>query len=92
MAKRRPSAAAPIVELIVRRGALRRFHKLKQATAGLPVKLSWDTRLGDRRAAKSDVEHERRRKDRRRKPPFPWDVADFVIVEPPERGRAKKRR
>jgi hypothetical protein len=84
--KRQRSAATPKVELIVRRGALRRFDKLKRATAELPVKLSWDRRLGERRTAAGDVNRERRRQsDRRKKPPFTWGSADFVVVERPAR-------
>jgi hypothetical protein len=83
-------AATPIVELVVRRGALRRFHKLKRATANLPVKLSWDKRRRDRRTSASDVEGKRRQVERRKKPPFTWDVADFVVAEAPTRQRSVK--
>jgi hypothetical protein len=77
---RKRKSAAPIAELIVRRGALRRFDKLKRATADLPVSVSWDRRLEDRRTSATDVSRERRRKDRRKPPPFTWDVADFLVV------------
>jgi hypothetical protein len=93
--KKRPPqarAGAPVVELIVRRGALKRFDSLKQNTADLPVKLSWDRRLQERRRSATNVEREARRTDRRKKPPFTWDVADFVVVEPPARRRTQKRR
>jgi hypothetical protein len=73
------------VELIVRRGALRRFDKLRRATVELPVKLSWDRRLGERRTSAGDVSRERRQSDRRKKPPFTWGTADFVVVERPAR-------
>jgi hypothetical protein len=83
-------ATAP-VELIVRRGALRRFDKLKQATAELPVKLTWDRRLSDGRSAASPLPpgHAERRAD----PPFTWDAADFLVVGKPagERRRRPKR-
>jgi hypothetical protein len=85
-------AAAPVVQLIVRRGALKRFDSLKQNTADLPVKLSWDRRLQDRRRAATDVKRNGRKADRRKKPPFTWEVADFVVVEPAARGRTQKRR
>jgi hypothetical protein len=81
-----------MVELIVRRGALRRFEKLKHATADLPVKLSWDKRLRERRASANGVERERRRTDRRKNPPFTWDAADFVVVETRRAGRARAKR
>lgn len=81
------------VEIIVRRGALRRFDALKTKTGELPVVLTWDRRLDDRRdrgtaAAKS----ERRYKDRRRTPPFTWDLADFVVVEPTKRQKKAKKK
>src|SRR5262245_17649068 len=81
--KRRRSADTPTVELIVRRGVLRRFEQLKRATAALPVKLSWDRRLGERRTSAGDASRERRPSDRRKKPPFTWGTADFVVVERP---------
>ena len=90
---RQEAAATPVVELIVRRGALRRFDKLKQATGDLPVNLSWDRRCRDRRLSGNVTERERRRMERRKKPPFTWEVADFVLVEKPvpQRQRAKNR-
>jgi hypothetical protein len=78
--KRAQRAAVPVVEFIVRRTALRRFHKLRQATADLPaVKLSWDRRSN----AGQDGQ---RGTDRRQQPPFTWDAADFVVVERPRPG------
>jgi hypothetical protein len=77
------SAKAPLAELIVRRGALRRFHELQKKTAELPVKLTWDRRLSERRRASKDVERDTRVKDRRGTPPFTWETADFVVVETP---------
>jgi hypothetical protein len=76
------------VELIVRRGAIRRFHKLKQKTADLPVEVLWDRRETDRRAASGKVAADRRSVDRRQKPPFTWDVSDFVVAAKPQ-GRKK---
>jgi hypothetical protein len=77
--RKRPSSA-PIAELIVRRGALRRFDKLKRATADLPVEVSWDRRLADRRSSSTDVSRDRRQNERRQPPPFTWEVADFLVV------------
>jgi hypothetical protein len=74
---------APTVEMIVRRGALRRYDKLKQATADLPVQLTWDRRLSERRSSAGSQEQERRRHDRRQAPPFTWTAADFVVIERP---------
>jgi len=73
--------------IVVRRGALRRFDALTTKTAELPVEVSWDRRSDSRRAAGESVEVERRAGDRREKPPFTWEVADFVVVDaPPEEG------
>jgi hypothetical protein len=77
------------VDLIVRRGALRRFHKLTQRAAALPVCVLWDRRVHDRRASSDQVPGDRRGTDRRRTPPFTWDVSDFVVVG---RGNARRAR
>jgi hypothetical protein len=81
------------VEIIVRRGALRRFDALKTKTGELPVVLTWDRRLDDRRdrgtaAAKSERDY----KDRRRTPPFTWELADFVVVEPTKRQKKARKK
>jgi hypothetical protein len=77
----------------VRRGALRRFDQLKQKGAHLPVEITWDRRLGERRSAAGPDPAAAdapgagvRKKERRKTPPFTWDVADFVVVgdEPPD--------
>jgi hypothetical protein len=64
---------------IVRRGALRRFHRLKQAAADLSVDVIWDRRTGERRG--SNDNGEQRRSERRRQPSFTWTAADFLVVE-----------
>ena len=69
------------VEIIVRRGALRRYDRLTRDTADLPVTLTWDRRRGERRSEEKDVPVDSRRHDRRRTPPFTWELADFVVVE-----------
>ena len=84
------------LRIFVRRGALRRFHRLKQEAEGLPVKVEWDRRLRDRReAAASPAETpapptptptEQRRAERRREPPFTWRAAEFVVVDEPARA------
>ena len=79
------------VELIVRRGALRRFHKLKEQTAELPVKIAWDRRTGERRAASDRPQSERRTSDRRQKPPFTWDLSDFVVVQKETKKRKTRK-
>jgi hypothetical protein len=75
------------VDLIVRRGALRRFHKLTQRAVSASISVSWDRRVHDRRAASGPVADDRRNTDRRRNPPFTWELGDFVIV-----GRARSAR
>jgi hypothetical protein len=84
------TAPAPPIELIVRRGALRRFDKLKRATAEMPVKVLWDRRTSDGRSAASPGEPHA---ERRKSPPFTWDVADFLVVgeRTAERRRGPKR-
>ena len=72
------------IGLVVRRGALRRFDALKRKTENLPVDVIWDQRQGDRRVGADDGHANRRRTDRRRTPPFTWELADFVVVEPAE--------
>jgi hypothetical protein len=88
-AKRQPvqdeaPATAKSTTIVVRRGALKRFDSMKQKTAGLPVNLVWDRRVGgERRAESGNVEGDRRKTDRRQQPPFTWSLADFVVVVPP---------
>jgi len=82
------------LRIFVRRGALRRFHRLKQEAEGLPVKVEWDRRMRDRRdaaAAKAETPApptptptEQRRAERRREPPFTWRAAEFVVVDEPK--------
>jgi len=91
---------APL-EIVVRRGAMRRFDALKTRTSELPVVVTWDRRTADRRDSKAlahqvDVPRDRRATDRRQTPPFTWDLADFVVVASaegqttPRKGKAKK--
>ena len=75
MAKKKP------IGIVVRRGALRRFDALTRKTADLPVKVTWDRRLEQRRASGESASVERREGDRRREPPFTWQVADFVVTD-----------
>jgi hypothetical protein len=71
----------PITEIIVRRGALRRFDRIARDASNLPVEVSWDRRVSDAEAPP--------RAERRGTPPFTWDTADFVVVEKPKRRRRK---
>ncbi len=68
------------VELVVRRGALQRFENLKEKSANLPVEVLWDRRQAERRMASDNANPDQRRNDRRQKPPFTWEVSDFVVV------------
>lgn len=68
--------------MIVRRGALQRFEALKKKTAHLQVEVVWDQRDTERRQERCLSDSERRGKDRRRRPPFTWDLADFVVATP----------
>ncbi len=67
------------ITLVVRRGALRRFHKLKKDTVNLPVVVTWD-----RRGADPDHSGESEtlppEAERRQQPSFTWDLADFIVV------------
>jgi hypothetical protein len=76
--------------MVVRRGALQRFENLKQKTAHLDVEVVWDRRDDDEQRVLS--EKERRIIERRRKPPFTWDVADFVVATPANAGDKKRRK
>jgi len=80
------------LRIFVRRGALRRFHRLTRDAEGLPVTVEWDRREGERRAdaaapapAPAAETTDQRRADRRSEPPFTWKAAEFVVVnDPPE--------
>lgn len=76
------------VEIVVRRGKLRRFDALKTRTAELPVVVTWDRRVTERRENAVGGKGKRRPGERRRTPPFTWDLADFVVVEPPKRQKS----
>ena len=76
------------IEIIVRRGAVSRAEALKRKTADLPVVVTWDRRTADRRASSGSAATERRAKDRRKPPPFTWEIADFVVVQPADESAA----
>jgi hypothetical protein len=69
------------VRIYVKRGALRRYARLTDQAAALPVAIDWDRRTDQRRRAAHDVSKDARTGERRQPPPFTWDVADFVVVE-----------
>lgn len=74
-------SSTTLARIFVRIGALRRFHLLTRKTRDLPVEVAWDRR----RANPADVTEANPSggPDRRRKPPYTWEVADFVVVENP---------
>jgi hypothetical protein len=73
-----------LVRIFVRIGALRRFHLLTRKTEDLPVEVAWDRRRNDRSDAAGNPSGG---PDRRQKPPYTWEVADFVVVENPPAGQ-----
>ena len=81
------------IEIVVRRGAIRRFDALKTRTSELPVVVTWDRRTDDRRDKDDATGAKRNRQtDRRRTPPFTWDLADFVVVEPAKPRKASRKK
>jgi hypothetical protein len=69
------------LRIFVRRGAIRRFHRLTRDAEGLPVSVAWDRRQQDRRSQAAPASPEQRRSsDRRTEPPFTWTAAEFVVV------------
>jgi hypothetical protein len=74
------------VRLVVRRGAQRRFDGLKAKAQDLPVEVTWDRRQDDR--GPEGRVHEPGG-ERRAKPPFTWDLADFVVVTEAPRSPAR---
>ncbi len=87
-----PAEGGTPVRIFVKIGALKRFDALKRKTADLPVVVTWDRRRDERRDAEASPEagHRatspeagRRASDRRRTPPFTWELADFVVAEDP---------
>jgi hypothetical protein len=81
------------IAIIVKRGATRRFHTLKRDTAEMPVTILWDRRTSERRTAARDGATPAARDgvDRRKKPAFTWDLADFVVVAPPKRQKGSRK-
>jgi hypothetical protein len=57
----------------------------------LPVQVVWDRRQGDRRTASTEPNSERRKADRRQKPPFTWEASDFVVAATKPSASGKNR-
>ena len=98
--KKRPSEPDPVdddaqptdpnLRIYVKRGAIRRFARLTRDSRLLPVSIEWDRRQEERRAKRESAPQEQRKSERRRKPPFTWEMADFVVTES-KKGGAKKK-
>jgi hypothetical protein len=74
--------STPPVTLVVKRGALRRFDRLKQAARELDAEVIWDRRAGGRdQPASSGNGAVEPSKNRRKATPSTWDLADFVVSE-----------
>ena len=86
------SSTGSTPKIFVRRGALRRFDRLKKAAAAVPVDIQWDRRTDERRTAATSVSKDSRKTERRQQPPFTWKVADFVVVETPSRTTRAPRK
>jgi hypothetical protein len=96
-ARRSPATKKEPLEIVVRRGAMRRYNALKIRTSEMPVVVTWDRRTANRRDPKAlshqmEVPRDRRATDRRQKPPFTWDLADFVVVAPPDGQKTPRKR
>jgi hypothetical protein len=76
-----PQPSDKNLRIYVRRGAIRRFARLTRDSRLLPVDVDWDRRQQERRAEPTAPTADRRKSDRRRKPPFTWEMADFVVTE-----------
>jgi len=73
------ASSPPVVGIVVRREARGRFDALTRKSAGLPAVVSWDRRRTDRRASTRPPQIVQRKTERRQKPPFTWEVADFLV-------------
>ena len=74
------------VTLVVRRGALRRFDRLKQATQELPAEVIWDRRA-EGRGKDPGASGVGPAENRRKTTPSTWDLADFVVTEDGSRAK-----
>ena len=90
--RRRGETPSANLQIVVRRGSTRRFTRLKEQTADLPVVVTWDRRTAERRRAAGDIAEDRRRTDRRKKPPYTWDTADFLVLNPPKTKKRSSRK
>jgi len=88
------TAKSKPITLVVRRGALRRFDRLKQATRELPADVIWDRR-GAGKGPASGAHADGPAQDRRKATAPTWDMADFVVTSkadaPPRRRPFTKK-
>src|SRR6185436_16370314 len=67
------------------------WSRLARGAPHLPTPVPFDAdRQEERRAERESTPQERRKSDRRRKPPFTWEMADFVVTES-KAGTKKKK-
>jgi hypothetical protein len=72
-------ALMPTFVAVVRRNQPDVFERLSRVIDEDEVRLLWDRRQAERRAAWVPVSHDRRRGDRRRSPASTWVTLGFVI-------------
>jgi hypothetical protein len=80
------------VTLVVRRGALRRFDRLKQATRELPAEVVWDRRQQRQSGEASAADAVQPANNRRKATPSTWELADFAVVQNAASGRSSGTR
>jgi hypothetical protein len=71
---------------VVRRDQPDVFDRVRRMIDGTDVRILWDRRQGERRAAWVPVSRDRRRGDRRRSPDSTWVLLGFVITPAPPDG------
>ena len=69
------------LRIFVKRGAVRRYNRMKREAEEMQVPVEWDRREGERRQAPVMAGDDKRKADRRGAPPFTWDAAEFVVVD-----------
>lgn len=75
------------VTLVVRRGALRRFDRLKEAARELPAEVIWD-----RRGVRPASDGVPPATDRRKGSPATWELADFAVAATASAASPRTRR
>ena len=85
-----PDAAELLI--VVRPGADERFRLLEETFTGLPVRVMWDRRQGERRnrSRAHGAPDERRQAERRGRAQVIGHALDWVIVREPASARARE--